>query len=411
MYEKLLLLSALALLGQVGSNTTNHGHSDQVNAPLNSATTNQPRLIEQDGQQQQPETPRPRAVLTGHRGRDCELAFDPAGQILATGCSRDSGARLWNVSTGGLVTTLPGYDKGIGRLSFSPDGRTLETWSVKNTTRLLSVRTGELKAVLTEPKGLVWSVAFSPDSHSVATSSLYDLSAHLWEAETGGLKATFDHPKTYWYVDGVDKVAFSRDGKTLVTTSAELVYLWDVATAKIRMKLIDPDVRRYDGLKALKGFSHGDTIYDLAISPDGRTIATASRDGTAKLWDLATGVLRATLKGHDRGVIRLTFSPDGTTLATGSNDRTARLWDVASGKLIATLPHKGTVRSLSFSVDSALIATASDNEKWANIWRVATGEKLAELPEARPPAVFGPIGRTLATASRGNDVLLWDIQK
>jgi len=211
------------------------------------------------------------------------------------------------------------------------------------------------------------------------------------------------------HADGVDKVAFSRDGKTLVTTSERIVYLWDVATAKLRMKLIDPDVRLDVGLKALKGFSHGDTIYDLAISPDGRTIATASRDGTAKLWDLATGALRAKLKGHDRGVRLLTFSPDGTTLATGSNDRTARLWDVATGQLKATLEHKGTVWSLSFSADSALIATASDNEKWANIWRVATGEKVAELPEARPPVVFSPIGRTLATASRGNDVLLWDV--
>ena len=349
----------------------------------------------------------PRARLTGRKRSVYALAFSPDGHILATG-GEENAARLWDAATGQTREELYVGSHAHG-LTFSPDGRTVAIWAMQRIV-LCNVYSGEKTAVITEPKDIVWSFAFSPDSHSVATSSLYDLSAHLWEAETGGLRATFDHPKPYRYASGVDKVAFSPDGKTLVTTSSEIVYLWDVATAKVRMKLIDPDVRRYsETWRTLKGFSHGDTIYDLAISPDGRTIATASRDGTAKLWDLATGVLRAKLQGHDRGVIRLTFSPDGTTLATGSNDRTARLWDVATGQLKATLEHKGTVWSLSFSADSALIATASDNEKWANVWRVATGELLAELPEARAPVVFSPIGRTLATASRGNDVLLWDV--
>src|SRR5436309_10385542 len=76
MHEKLVLLLVLALLAQVGPNTTNRGHSDRANAPSNSAKTNQRRLMERDGRQQQPSTPQPRAVLTGHHGRDCELAFD-----------------------------------------------------------------------------------------------------------------------------------------------------------------------------------------------------------------------------------------------------------------------------------------------------------------------------------------------
>jgi len=357
----------------------------------------------------------PRVRLTGHKRSVYALAFSPDGHILATG-GEENAARLWDAATGQTKEELyAGFQ--VHGLTFSPDGRMVAMWSYGARIPLWNTGTGELKAVLTEPKGFVRSVAFSPDSHSVATASMDGLSAHLWEAETGGLRATLDHPNPYRYAngvayghaDGVDKVAFSPDGKTLVTTSERIIYLWDVATARMRMKLIDPDVRiSTPTWRSLKGFSHGDTIYDLAISPDGRTIATASRDGTAKLWDLATGNLKAILQ-HEGKVLHVTFSHDSKTLATGSEDRTAHLWNVSLGKLIATLPHKGTVHTLSFSADSALIATASDNEKWANIWRVATGELLTQLPDARPPVVFSPIGRTLATASRGSDVLLWDV--
>lgn len=352
---------------------------------------------------------RRKAVLVGQKGQVEELAFSPNGQMLAAGGSRDNAARLWSLPDARLIATLAGHDGRVARLSFSPDGETLESGSFEKTIRLWNIPSGRLKAAI-EHEEFVFSVAFSPDSRTVATASLNDLSVMLWDAETGRSKAMLSHPKPYRYAsNSVDAVLFSLDGKTLITSSNRTVYLWNVATAQIKSKLIDPEVIIYDGFKKLKGFSHGDTIYSMVISGDGRTLATGSRDGTAKLWDMSSGELRATLKGHKGRVHRLAFSPDGRTLATGSDDKTARLWGVVTGQLQATLKHRGTVWSLSFSSDSRIIATGSDNEHAVNLWDCATGELLARLNEARLPALFSPVGRTLATADEKNNVLLWDV--
>ena len=73
------------------------------------------------------------------------------------------------------------------------------------------------------------------------------------------------------------------------------------------------------------------------FSPDGRRIATTSFDGTARVWDVATGATLTTLSGHDIWVWNAAFSPDGSRIVTASEDRTARVWDAATGAAIATL--------------------------------------------------------------------------
>ena len=90
------------------------------------------------------------------------------------------------------------------------------------------------------------------------------------------------------------------------------------------------------------------------------SLATASADGTARVWDAGSGQQLALLQGHRSLVLGVSFSPDGARLATASYDKAAQIWDISSGKQLALLQgHTGVVRSVSFSPDGARLATAS----------------------------------------------------
>jgi WD40 repeat protein/tetratricopeptide (TPR) repeat protein len=200
---------------------------------------------------------------------------------------------------------------------------------------------------------------------------------------------------------------------------------------------------------------HSDLIVAVAASPDGRTLATASNDTTARLWDLATGEVRAAfealpgavrgvvfapdgntlaivaggihfrdvgsgkerqvLKGPTANAIAVAFSPRGETLATGHWDGSVKLWDRAAGELRATLEgHGGQVNAVAFSPDGRTLGSASGDGTF-RLWDLATRQGRTLVTEAAgmtPLRVaFSPGGKVLATLSSGvhNKMTLWDL--
>jgi uncharacterized protein with WD repeat len=151
----------------------------------------------------------------------------------------------------------------------------------------------------------------------------------------------------------------------------------------------------------------------VAFSPDGTRLATASQDGTARLWDGRTGQELLALRGHTAVVTSVAFSPDGTRLATASLDGTARLWDARTGQELVVLKgHTGAVFSVCFSPDGTRLATAS-NDHTARLWDPRTGQEMLTLKGhiIVRSVCFSPDGTRLATVSVDRTVRLWDARK
>ncbi|MEI7845132.1 MAG: protein kinase, partial [Chloroflexota bacterium] len=157
---------------------------------------------------------------------------------------------------------------------------------------------------------------------------------------------------------------------------------------------------------------HPDATVNTSIySPDGKHIATAGADKTAKIWDAYTGHLLLTLTGHTEQIWGLAYSPDGTRIATASGDKTAKIWDTATGKALLSLNgHTAEVRSVGFSPDGSRVVTASDDQT-AKIWNANTGQELLSFSAHNAVVYeveFSPDGKRVASCGADGVVRVWD---
>ena len=291
-------------------------------------------------------------MLTGHSNRVYSVAFSPDGKTLASASLRlpfcafssvqppQGDVKLWDTQTGVLQRTLTGFKgNGVSSVAFSPDGKVVAGGSDDQTIRLWDVQTGALRRTLTGHSRGVVCVAFSPGGKTLASGG-WDNTVRLWNVQTGSFTRTLTWHKN----NRVTSVAFSPDGKTLAIgweewtenvfgvlhlTSGK-VELWDTQTGILKRTLT----------------GHSDSVLSVAFSPDGRTLASGSADRTAKLWNVETGELEQTLKGYRSSVDAVAFSPDSRIVATDDVEM-VKLWDAQTGELKRTLTqHESSITRL-----------------------------------------------------------------
>jgi WD40 repeat protein len=257
---------------------------------------------------------------------------------------------------------------------------------------VLKHATSYSELLVLDGESAIYHVAFSPDGKTIVTAGR-EGAVHLWNANNGQLLHTLAG-----HTDRVLHVAFSPDGQRVITASRDnIVCLWQVKSGQI--------------FHSLAG--HTGPVYHAAFSPDGQRVITASRDNTARLWQVKSGQVLHTLVGHTDRVLHAAFSPDGQRVITSSDDNTARLWAVDSGQVLHTLAgHTSSVEHAAFSPDGQRVITAS-RDNTARLWQVKSGQVLHTLAGHTGPvshAAFGPDGQRVITASMDGTARLWQVK-
>jgi WD40 repeat protein len=185
----------------------------------------------------------------------------------------------------------------------------------------------------------------------------------------------------------------SSDGSSVLTIRDNVVQAWRSTS--------------WQSLTELRG--HQGTVYDVAFSPCGKFVTTASADQTARVWNVGDGAMVREFRGHESLVGTVDFSPDGKFLLT-TGDGTARVWQVATGKSIAILRRPYPLTQAAFSPDGKLIITTSHNAPLAQLWKVPTWRPTRKLQGVVGSAAFSRDSLFLVTASHDGTGRIWDVR-
>lgn len=237
-------------------------------------------------------------TLEAHEGDIRALAFDQDGDVFASG-SWDKSVKIWRTADCSTLATTAPHGAAVNCLAFAPDGKLLYSGSDDGTVKVFSSPKGALENTFTLKIGDIKALAVSPSGMLAV----------------GGVELQFLDPSGKLlkdndsYVYGIKAAAFSPDGKLLAAATGmeKRMEIWNA-----------------EKLEEAGSVKDSDWLNCLAFTPDGKQLVTG---GTAvKVWDPVSGTCLKTFEGHTDEIYSVDVSPDGKYIASASKDKTIKLW-------------------------------------------------------------------------------------
>jgi WD40 repeat protein len=334
-----------------------------------------------------------------HAGQVLALAYLPQAKLLAS-AGKDNLVRIWDPASGRQVSAHKGHIGWVGTIAVSGTGDILFSGSQDGTVKIWSSVPPD---VIAAHEGAAQAVVFAPDDKAVVSGGR-DGAVKFWDPATGKLLTEFKG------LGNVTSLAFSsREGPARLAAGIATdknegeVRLWEVSWDKSGLKTKE--------LPALKGHTKGVTC--VAFTPDGKTLASGSADQTAIVWDGKTGTKDHVLKAEAE-VRCLAFPTEQQVLATGAADGKVRQWEIRSGKEArAALQTPSAVNALSYFFGIVGFVTAGEDHSvrfW--VWNPEEQPKVQKSHQSNNQAVTSlapsPNRRFIAAGSIDRTVKLFN---
>ncbi|MFL5348399.1 MAG: protein kinase domain-containing protein [Hyalangium sp.] len=281
------------------------------------------------------------------------LEFSPDSRWLATG-AKDAQVRLWDSTTGQLARRLEGHKGAVTALLFQRADHRLATADATGEVRVWELESGQSRLLGSQGQAIL-RLAFSPDNRRLASGSSKG-EIRVWDLFTGSVQELRGHDAE------VLNLIFSPDGQRLVSGSMDhTLRIWNLATGESQRVV-----------------ASGNGVQKLIMSHDGGLLISSNvKDSVVRLWDGHTGTSRGALQGHQGDITDVALSPDGRRLVSASMDRTVRLFDLETNESRVLRGHSARATGVVFLDDQHLASVGWDGT--VRLWQDDLPTSPAEL--------------------------------